>query len=368
MDRPAPASGDSTAPVSLEDYRLLARAGLPPELFDYIDGGAGDEVTRRANREDLDRLALLPFSLRDVSAPDASLEVLGRSLPFPLGFAPTAFHRLAHAEGEIATARAEREVGLPMIVSAMSSIAIEEVAAGSGHTDLWLQTYIFRDRQLTRDLLRRAECADYKAVVVTLGCPAPGKRDRNLRNRFVLPDGVTAANFGRSSGIDHNNPIHSVAGAELDPSLTWRDLDWLRTETALPVIAKGLMNPRDVDAAAKLGLDGIIVSNHGGRQLDTTASTIRVLPDIVEAAAGRLPVFVDGGFRRGTDLLKALALGADCVFLGRPVLWSLAAAGEAGVAAMTRLIADELVLAMQLAGCPTVAQARRDSPYLLRWT
>jgi len=219
---------------------------------------------------------------------------------------------------------------------------------------------------LTRQLVERAEQAGFKAIVVSLGCPVPGKRDRNIRVGFRLPDEVTAANFERSDRIDFNNPIHSVAGAELDPSLTWRDIAWLRGVTALPIIAKGLMSPLDVPPALELQLSAIMVSNHGGRQLDTTASTISVLPEIAEAVAGRVPLFVDSGFRRGTDVLKALALGADGVFLGRPVMWALAAGGEPGVVAAANLLLEELRVAMQLAGCPGIAQARRDAPYLLR--
>jgi isopentenyl diphosphate isomerase/L-lactate dehydrogenase-like FMN-dependent dehydrogenase len=359
-------SGGCITPVVLEDYRTLARASIPSEVFTYIDSGAGDEITSQANRRDLDGLAVLPLCLRDVSEPKLAMDVLGWSFRFPIGFSPTAFHRLVHPEGEVATARAAKTLDIPMIVSVMSSIALEEVAERSGNDNLWMQIYIFRNRQLTRQLVERAERAGFKAIVVSLGCPVPGKRDRNIRVGFRLPDEVTAANFERSDRIDFNNPIHSVAGAELDPSLTWRDIAWLRGVTALPIIAKGLMSPLDVAPALELQLSAIMVSNHGGRQLDTTASTISILPEIAEAVAGRVPLFVDSGFRRGTDVLKALALGADGVFLGRPVMWALAAGGEPGVVAAANLLLEELRVAMQLAGCPGIAQARRDAPYLLR--
>jgi 4-hydroxymandelate oxidase len=360
-------SGGRVAPVTVEDYRTLARELLKPEVFDYIDGGAGDENTCRVNREDLDRLSLLPLCLRDVSTPKLAMSVLGRSVRVPIGFSPTAFHRLVHPDGEVATARAARTLEIPMIVSAMCSVSLEEVAEQSGNENLWLQIYIFKDRELTRQLVRRAEQAGFKAIVVSLGCPVPGKRDRNLRNSFRLPGEVSAANFGRSDRVDFNNPIHSVADAELDPSLTWRDIAWLRDITALPLIAKGLMNPRDVAPALEVKLSGIMVSNHGGRQLDTTVSTIRILPEITKVVADRIPVFIDGGFRRGIDVLKAIALGADAVFLGRPVMWALATGGENGVAAMANLLVEELYVAMQLAGCPGIAEVRRDAPYLLRW-
>jgi (S)-2-hydroxy-acid oxidase/4-hydroxymandelate oxidase len=352
--------------VSLDDYRTLARNSLPPEVFSYIDSGAGDEITCRMNRRDLRGISLLPVCLRNVSAPKLAIDMLGRTFRFPIGFSPTAFHRLVHPDGEVATARAAKTLNIPMIVSAMSSITLEEIAAQSGNSDLWLQTYIFRDRQLTRQLIERAERVGFKAIVVTLGCPVPGRRDRTVRSRFCLPADVSAANFGSSSRVDFNNPIHSVAGAELDPSLTWRDIDWLRSITALPIVAKGLMNPHDVRFALEVQLSGIMISNHGGRQLDTTASTISVLPEIAKAVAGRLQLFVDSGFRRGTDVLKALALGADGVFLGRPVMWALAVGGETGVTDAVTLVAEELRVAIQLLGCPDIGAARRDAPYLFR--
>lgn len=362
-----PAATRDDTPVSLDDYRIAARRVLSRDVFDYIDAGAGDGITSRANRRDLARLAWLPLCLRDVSEPKFGMKVLGRTFSMPVGFSPTAFHRLVHPQGEIATARGARTLAIPMIVSAMSSITIEEIAAESGHDDLWLQVYPFKDRQQTSALVERAARAGFKAIVVTLGCPVPGKRDRNIRNGFRLPETVSAANFARSGRVDFNNPIHSVAGADLDPSATWEDVEWLRGITTLPLIAKGLMNPRDVPAAIDLQLSGIVVSNHGGRQLDTTASTISVLPRVAEAIAGRVPLFVDGGFRRGTDVLKALALGADGVFLGRPVLWALAVDGEAGVVAAVNLLLDELRVAMQLAGTPTIEDARSAASDLLRW-
>lgn len=351
--------------TALEDYRAAARALLPPAVFAYIDAAAGDEITHRANRRDLDDLAFLPLSMRDVSAPELAIHVLGCSFRSPVGFSPTAFHRLVHPDGEVATARAAKALGVPMIVSCMSSITLEDIAAQSGNDCLWLQTYIFKDRALTRALVGRAERAGYRALVVSLGCPVPGKRDRSLRSGPLAQAQVAAANFATRDALDLSHPIHSVA-AELDPSLTWRDIAWLRDSTVLPIIAKGLMNPQDVAAALELGLAGIMVSNHGGRQLDTTVSTISVLPEIAARVAGRVPLFVDSGFRRGTDVLKALALGADGVFLGRPVLWALAAGGEPGVTTATSLLVDELRTAMQLAGCAGIAEARRDAPYLLR--
>ncbi|NOT39098.1 MAG: alpha-hydroxy-acid oxidizing protein [Alphaproteobacteria bacterium] len=363
----APPNGRlAVQPVTLEDYRALARESVPLDIFDYVDGGAGDEVTVRANRRDFDELLLLPLCLRDVSSPALAVTLFGQEMQFPVGYSPTALHQLVHVDGEFATARAAAALRIPMIVSVMSSIPLEEVVTRSDNNTLWLQLYFFKDRELTKHLVRRAEQVGCKAIVISLGCPVPGRRDRNLRNEFRLPQTVSAANFRRTERTDFNSPIHSLEGAELDSSATWQDLLWLCDFTVLPVVVKGLMNPRDVEPTLKCGASAIMVSNHGGRQLDTTASTIRVLPEFSAAIAGRIPLFVDSGFRRGTDVLKAIILGADCVFLGRPVMWALAAAGEQGVSAMTTLLHNELHVAMQLTGCASIAELRAQGQSLLR--
>ena len=352
--------------ASLDDYRLLARTKLPAAVFDYVDCGACDEVSTQRNRSDFDNLALRPLVLKNVTEPCVAAQVMGWQFAHPVGIAPMAFHCLVHSDGEIATARAANCLNLPMTVSCMSSVPIEQIAAESPRTHLWLQIYIFKNRDLTRELLRRAELAGYKAIVLTAGCPAPGKRDKNIRNAFALPEGVGAANFRARNLVVHNNPIHSVEGADLDPSVTWRDVEWLRRQTQLPILLKGIMNPSDALQALSLEISGIIVSNHGGRQLDTTESTIGALPDIAAAVSGRLPVLIDSGFRRGTDLLKAIALGADIVLVGRPVLWALAIAGQSGVIAALQLLTDEFRLAMQLAGCDSLSAIRRDASDILR--
>lgn len=367
MEHPGSGPTDARPPlVKLDDFRTLAKSELAPEVFDYIDCGACDEITQGANRHDFDTIRLLPLSMRDVSRTNLTMSILGNSFHVPIGFSPTALHRLVHEAGEVATARAAQILNIPMIVSVMSSITLEEIAERSGHENLWLQIYIFKDRQLTRELTARAEQAGYKAVVVSAGCPVVGKRDRNISNRFALPKGITAANFARSERLVHNNPIHSFERAELDPSLTWKDVEWLRANTATPILVKGIMNPLDVAPALDLELSGIIISNHGGRQLDTTASTISVLPEIAEAVSGRLPLLVDSGFRRGTDVLKALALGADGVFLGRPVMWALAANGREGVVAAVTLLVEELRIAMQMGGFSSIAELRRNASHIIR--
>jgi isopentenyl diphosphate isomerase/L-lactate dehydrogenase-like FMN-dependent dehydrogenase len=352
--------------LDLDRLRSQARRHLPREIFDYLDGGAGREKTCRANQRDLDAITLLPLVMRDVSCPDLGTLLLGRRIPVPVGFSPTALHRLVHPEGEIASARAARAAQVPLTVSAMSSVAIEEVAERSGHDNLWFQTYLFKDPSVAPDLVARAEAAGCRAVVVTVGCPVMGYRDRNLRNRFVLPSWVSPAHFLRSRDVDHNNPIGSFHGAEIDPAATWRDIDRLRGKTKLPLLVKGVMNPADVEPALDAGAAGLIVSNHGGRQLDTTASTISALPGVAAALKGRGTLLVDSGFRRGTDVLKALALGADAVLLGRPLLWALAVGGAAGVAAAIDRLGAELRISMQLIGCADVSALRQNARTVLR--
>jgi isopentenyl diphosphate isomerase/L-lactate dehydrogenase-like FMN-dependent dehydrogenase len=359
-------SASSALPVNIPDFMALAKARMPAAVFDYVECGACDELTKNANRRDLDAIRLVPLCLRDVAHVDLSANLFERSYPFPVGFSPTAFHRLAHPGGEVSSAKAARALGIPMIVSSMSSIPLEEIAQRSGNDDLWFQTYIFKDRGLTRELVQRAEGSGYKSIVITTGCPVPGKRDKNIRNRFALPGEVVAANIGATSRVVHNNPIHSAEGAELDPAVTWKDIDWLRSKTPLPIILKGVINPLDVAPALDLQVAGLILSNHGGRQLDTTESTIRMLPDVAAAVSGRVPLLIDSGFRRGTDVLKALALGADGVLLGRPVLWALAVDGERGVIGAVEILIEELRIAMQLVGCATVRALRSNAPHVIR--
>jgi isopentenyl diphosphate isomerase/L-lactate dehydrogenase-like FMN-dependent dehydrogenase/predicted glycosyltransferase len=352
--------------VNLDGFRAAAQARLDREVFDYIDGGAGDELTRRANREAFDSVQFAPLVLRDVASVDTSWSGALGTFAAPIGISPTALHRLVHPDGEVGTARAARNRGVPMIVSMMASCSIEEIADGSQHPDLWLQTYVLEDRGLGLELIRRAEAAGYKAVVVTVGCPVMGKRDRNLLNRFALPASVTPANFERTAAIDHNNPIHSFAGAALYAAATWKDIEAIAAGTTLPLLVKGITNPRDVAPALASGAAGIMVSNHGGRQLDGTMASLRALPEVVEEVAGRVPVLVDGGVRRGSDVAKAVALGADAAFIGSSVLWALAADGERGVTDALATLADEFSNALALAGCADVEALRRDAPAILR--
>lgn len=367
-ERVLPSEPEASPAVLLDDYQKHAKAVLPAAVFDYIEGWAGDGLTHSANRADFDRIALLPLVMRDVSTVSLATTYLGRTSALPLGFSPSAFHQLAHTSGELASAGAAQAKDVPMIVSPMSSRSLEDIAAHAKDARLWLHVYLFRNRAVTQGLISRAEQAGFQGISLGLGCPALGKRPANIRNRFTLPDDVRAANFVHRDAADFNNPISSLTDAELDPSVTWKDVESLCRFTRLPVIGKGIMNAHDVEPALNAGLAGLMVSNHGGRQLDGSISTIRALPEIVAAASGRVPVFLDGGVRSGTDVFKALALGADAVFLGRPVFWALSAGGMEGVVEMVTLLESELRLAMQLSGCTNRADARHASAHLLRWT
>lgn len=351
--------------VLLDDFRDCARNVLSRPVFDYIEACAVDGHTGAANRQDFDRLRILPLTMRDVSSPDITASFFGRLSALPVGISPMAFHQMVHPLGELATAKAAERAGVPMIVSAMSSRCLEEIAECAPGARLWLHVYVFRDRSVTRNLIARASAAGFEAITLGLGCPVLGKRPINIRNGFVLPAGITPVNLQRRNVSES---ALSWVDADLDPSATWRDVEALCKETNLPVIGKGIINCHDVPLALQAGLRGLMVSNHGGRQLDGTLSSIRALPDIVSAVAGQVPVFLDSGVRRGTDVLKALALGADAVFLGRPVLWALGVNGERGVVDMLSILADELRNSLQMSGCASTGHVRSFATDLLRRT
>ena len=354
-------------PVNVFDFEAIAREKLPREAYDYYASGAQDEVTLRENRAAFDRLSIAYRVLVDVSRRDLTASVLGQRVAMPILVAPTAFHRLATPEGEVATARAAGAAGTVMILSTLSNTPVEVVVAASSGP-VWFQLYVYRDRLATEGLVRRAEAAGCKALVLTVDAPLIGRRERDVRNRFHLPPGLAVANmlpvgYGALPRAEADSGLAAYVSSLLDPSLSWRDVAWLRSITTLPVLVKGIVRPDDALRAAEAGAAGIVVSNHGGRQLDTSPATLDVLPEIADALAARghaIEVLMDGGVRRGTDVLKAIALGARAVLVGRPVLWGLAAAGEAGAASVLRLLRDELDLAMALAGAPTLAEVTRD--------
>lgn len=350
-------------PLNLAEYEAAARERLPRMVYDYYAGGADDEVTLRGNRAAYERLLLRPRVLVDVGHVDTSLELLGEPLQTPVLLAPTAFQRLAQSDGELATARAAHAVGARMVVAGtLCTTALERIAKATPDP-LWFQVYVFRDRDLTRALVERAVAAGYRALVLTVTFPVVGNRERDARNGFTLPPGVEMANFdgllqSRFPGA-RGSGLAAFVGEQFDPSLTWEAVDWLRAEYPLPVLVKGVVTPEDARLAVEHGAAGVIVSNHGGRQLDTAEPTLLALPRVVEAVGGRVPVLVDGGVRRGTDVVKALALGARAVLIGRPYLWGLAVGGQAGVERVMWLLRDELERAMALLGRPRLADLDR---------
>ncbi len=346
--------------VNLAEFEMAARTLLPREAYDYYAGGANDEITLRRNREAWSEIALHYPVLRDVSSRDTSTTILGERISFPIMVAPTAFHRMACAEGECAAARAAGRTGTVMVVSTLSTTTIEDIAAAATGP-LWFQLYIYKDRGATADLIRRAEAAGCRALVLTVDAQVWGRREADVRNSFKLPDGLTVANLADyakemfPAGIPGSG-LAAYVSQMLDPTLSWRDLAWLRGQTKLPILLKGIVRADDAKLAVEHGADGIIVSNHGGRQLDTAPATIEALPCVVDAVKGKIPVLIDGGVRRGTDVIKALALGAQAVLIGRPILWGLAADGEEGAFRVLEMLKAEFDLAMALCGARNVGE------------
>lgn len=354
---------DETDLINVYDFEVAARGRLPTMAYDYYASGAQDEITLRANHAAYDRITLHYHVLRDVSHRDLSTTLLGQRVSMPILIAPTAFHGMAHAEGEVATARAAGAAGTIMVMSTLSNSSVEEVAAAAGGS-LWFQLYVYRDRGATLDLIRRVEAAGFGALMLTVDAPILGRRERDVRNHFRLPAGLGVKNLAAAGMGDlpdvADSGLAAYFAAMLDQSLTWNDLEWLRSTTRLPILVKGIVRADDAARAVGCGVAGVVVSNHGGRQLDTAPATIDVLAEVVEAVAGRVEVLVDGGIRRGTDVLKAIALGARAAMVGRPVLWGLAVGGEAGVARVLDILRSELECAMALCGCPSVDAISRD--------
>jgi len=337
-------------PVNVGEYEQLAAQRIEPGAWDYYQGGSDDEVTLRANRTAFERLRLRPRMLADARECDSSTTVLGIPVSMPVLVAPVAYQGMAHPEGELATAAAAGKAGTLMIASINASWTLEEIAR-SAPCPLWLQLYVYAgDLGLAGELIQRTEAAGYRALVLTVDRPVFGKRERDMRNQFTLPAHVRDANF--STRVRQSLADRCVC--------TWETVSWLLRSTRLPVLLKGILTAEDAARAAEHGVAGIIVSNHGGRQLDGVPAGIEALPEVVEAVAGRCEVYCDGGIRRGTDVLKALALGARAVLVGRPILWGLAVDGAAGVDHVLALLRDELLRAMELAGRPTVPSIDRS--------
>jgi 4-hydroxymandelate oxidase len=336
--------------------------------WEFFNGAVADEITMRWNKEAYQRIRLKPRILVDVSKLDTRVTLFGQEHPFPIILAPTAYHKLANPEGEVATARGAGAAGATMVVSTVATTSVEDIAAAA-KAPLWFQLYYQPDRGFTRDLVQRAESAGCRAICLTVDTPVVGARNREARAGFKLPENLSLPNLSglKVNGVDmmknaggHGAAAGSIYSAVMDAGMTWPDIDWLLSVAKVPVLFKGVLNPDDADHAVKAGVAGIMVSNHGARNLDTVPATVDALPQVVEKVAGRVPVIVDGGVRRGTDVLKALALGASVVMIGRPYLYGLGVAGADGVAAVVNILRKEFEMAMALTGRPTIASIDRS--------
>ncbi|KAK2179194.1 hypothetical protein NP493_508g01040 [Ridgeia piscesae] len=350
--------------VCLDDFEKYAFENLPRNVLDFYRSGANNETTLRDNVDAFRRYQLRPRCLRDVSRRDLSTTVLGHKIAFPVCIAPSARHRMAHPDGEVATAQGAKAMGVAFVLSTMATRSIEDIAEGAAGGLHFFQTFVFRDRAVTLSLVRRAEKSGYKAFVVTVDTPLLGKRLAQDRNQFSLPPQYRSAsgrprmaNFAinSNSGTRMNK---SEKKTEFDQSLTWADIRWLKTVTDLPVVVKGILTAEDAREAVNSGVDGIVVSNHGGRQLDGVPATQDALGEVVAAVAGRCEVYLDGGIRLGTDVLKALALGARAVFIGRPAIYGVAYNGAEGVQEVLQILKSEFDTAMALCGCKAVTDIK----------
>jgi L-lactate dehydrogenase (cytochrome) len=350
-----------SVPVSMAELEARAAEAMDERAANYVYAGAGSEDTMRANRAALDRRRIVPRMLRDVAERDLSVTVAGTEMPAPLMLAPIGVQKVVHEDGELATARAAAAVGVPMIASTASHYTLEEIAEAAGDAPRWFQLYWPADRRLVESLVARAEAAGYGAIVVTVDTFIPGWKPRDLQQAWLpflqgmgnanfFQDPVFRADLERTPEEDLGAATGHYLGVYVNPSLTWDDLDWLREQTSLPILVKGIQHADDAREAARRGLDGIVVSNHGGRQVDGAVASIDALPSIAEAVGGELAVLFDSGIRGGADVIKALALGADAVLLGRPYLWGLALEGQAGVETVLKMVLGELDLTMALCG------------------
>jgi isopentenyl diphosphate isomerase/L-lactate dehydrogenase-like FMN-dependent dehydrogenase len=342
--------------INVADYFEAAAAKVDPAVWCYFEGGAGDEVTLRANSAAFGRWRFRPRVLVDVGGVSAATTVLGMPVSLPVLVAPFAMQRLLDPEGELATARAATAAGTVFCVSTITTSAHDEIAAAGGEGTRWLQLYVLRDRARTLDHLAEARASGYAALVLTVDTPVLGRRERDVRLGFELPADLPLPYM---KGKDASVAMSFAEQFQMSPSVTWRDLEWIAAESGLPVILKGIVTREDAVLAVEHGAAAIVVSNHGGRQLDGAPATLDALPEVVEAVAGRCEVYVDGGIRRGADVLKALALGAQATLVGRAAACGLAVGGEAGVRAVLDILHDEIELGLALLGCTTPAEVTR---------
>jgi 4-hydroxymandelate oxidase len=350
-------SNESLPTADVTRFEPLARRRLSQMAYDYVRSGGADEISMRENRAGFGRLKLSPSVLVDVSQIDTRVNLFGCELESPILLAPVAYHRLYHTEGEIGTARGANAAGAGFVISTFTTTAIDEIARNT-QRPIWFQLYVQRDREFTKDMVQRAVASGCKAVCLTVDTPVLGNRYGQLS--FGLPKELECVHL---RGLTLSDPVagHKTQRASIydtlfDPSFNWNDLEWLRSVAGVPVLIKGVLSPEDGKRAVERGADGVIVSNHGGRNLDTVPATIEALPRVVDAVAGRIPVMLDSGVRRGTDVLMALALGAKAVFVGRPYVYGLAAGGAKGVERVINILRDELERAMALTGRKSIAE------------
>ena len=367
--------------ANIADLRLLARARLPRGIFDYIDGGAEDEITMRRNSDAFRDYEFVPRILRNVADIDTSTTLLGRTLSSPLIFSPTGFTRIAHSQGELSVARVAATHGLPYCLSTLSTRSIEEVAAVSNGPK-WFQVYVWRDRGLVRDMLSRAQAHGYEAIMLTVDTAVLGRRERDVRRGFTLPpklgpgtiidgilhpawtwdfvrnDPITFANISGANGGDTGTAVtlSSFISEQFDPALSWDDIEWFRANWNGPIILKGVQSVADSVNAQSVGINALALSNHGGRQLDAAPSPLSLVAPVAHATGGTVPIICDGGIRRGSDIVKALALGATACTMGRSYLYGLGAAGEVGVEKALTLLTDDMQRTMALCGVRNIAE------------
>ena len=371
--------------ANIDDLRAMAKRRLPGGVFDYIDGGAEDEKSLGRNTTDFDRWSFRPRVLRDMSNVDTSVELLGQRIPHPFVLSPTGFSRIADSQGELAVARAAERAGLPYSLSSMATRSIEEVA-GVSDGSKWFQVYVWKDRGIVKEMVGRAQAAGYDAICITVDFATLGRRERDVRRGFTLPpkigldtivDGmlhpqwtldfvqsepIMFANLTGTNGKDGTDAtgLADYVNTQLDPSLSWDDIEWFRSIWDGPIVIKGVQDVQDVDVAAKLGIDAVALSNHGGRQLDDAPSPIELVPEAVDIAAGRTQILCDGGIRRGADIVKALCLGATACMVGRAYLYGLGAAGERGVDKALGFLTSEVERTMTLVGANAVTELGPD--------
>lgn len=346
----------------IKGFEHHAQNRLPKNIATFFSGGAGDEITLEENVSAFDRLKLVPRVLKNVEKRSLSTTVLNQNINFPLLIAPMAFQQLAHPEGEMAMAKAAHEHNIMIVLSTLSTFSFREIKVNS-NVSSWFQLYVYKDREITKNLVQLAEESGYKGIVLTVDAPLYGKRVKELYNPLTLPSGLEVKNL-QDAGLDLKGistaKLTSYLASLLDPSISWNDITWLRSVTSLPIILKGVMNPKDIKIAIEHNIDAIIISNHGGRQLDTSLSSIDTLKFIRDSVEGKIEIILDGGIRKGIDILKALALGAKAVMVGRPILWGLAAGGEEGVKRVLTILKSELDLAMALCGYTSINQINEE--------